>query len=64
MVTRVAFPQHSDLALADPDDRFPGSVVGHTYKSPEASSTVFYDAKPHVKIKGNTIDNYKILNIA
>lgn len=64
MVRRVPFPQHPDLALADLNDRFPGSVVRHTYKSPGSSSTIFYDAKPHIKIKGNPIDNYKILNIA
>lgn len=35
----------------------------HTYRSPGSSSTIFYDAKPHIRIKRNTIDNYKILNI-
>lgn len=64
VVRRGPPPRHPDLAVADLNARLPGRGGRHTYKSPGSSSAVFYDAKPHVGIKGNTIDNYKILNIA
>lgn len=57
-------PRHPDLAVVDLNARLPGRVIRDTYKSPGSSSIIFYDAKPHIGIKGNTIDNYKILNIA
>lgn len=63
-VRKVPSPQNPDLALDDLNPRLPGRGTRLTYKSPGPSSAILYDAKPHITVKGNTIDNYRMLNIA
>lgn len=64
-IRRVPSPKHLHLAWSYPKSLSSWErVIRHTYESPIILIYSLYDAKPHIRIKGDAIDNYNMPNIA